>query len=151
MIDPQDIANELIAAEREHKAIGQFSDNYPDFDLETAYRAQRAFVQSWLDAGDRFVGYKLGLTSRNKQQAMGVDAPLYGYGFWCNAWRGTRAGSSFRRHRARRGVLDRAPPHAGRGRPRHGDRTSGDEDTDYSRLDGLALAGGDLFTAAAKM
>ena len=61
----------VIAAEREHKAIGQFSDNYPDFDLETAYRAQRAFVQSWLDAGDRFVGYKLGLTSRIKQQAMG--------------------------------------------------------------------------------
>src|SRR5258705_9673803 len=49
VIDPQDIADELIAAEREHKAIGQFSDNYPDFDLETAYRAQRAFVQSKLD------------------------------------------------------------------------------------------------------
>ena len=78
VIDPQDIANELIAAEREHKPIGQFSDDYPDFDLETAYRAQRAFVQSKLDAGERFVGYKLGLTSRNKQQAMGVDAPLYG-------------------------------------------------------------------------
>ena len=74
VIDPQDIANELIAAEREHKAIGQFSDSYPDLDLETAYRAQRAFVQSKLDAGERFVGYKLGLTSRNKQQAMGVDA-----------------------------------------------------------------------------
>ena len=45
MTDPQDSADELIAAEREHKAIGQFSDNYPDFDLDTAYRAQRAFVQ----------------------------------------------------------------------------------------------------------
>ena len=51
MTDPQDIADELIAAEREHEAIGQFSDNYPDFDLDTAYRAQRAFVQSKLDAG----------------------------------------------------------------------------------------------------
>ena len=40
MIDPQDIADELIAAEREHKAIGQFSDII-DYDLETAYRAQR--------------------------------------------------------------------------------------------------------------
>ena len=78
MIDPQDIANDLIVAERERKTIGQFSDSYPDLDLETAYRAQRAFVQSKLDAGERFVGYKLGLTSRNKQQAMGVDAPLYG-------------------------------------------------------------------------
>ncbi len=78
MLDPQDIADQLIVAEREHKAVGQFSDNDPDFDLDTAYRAQRAFVQSKLDAGERFVGYKLGLTSRNKQQAMGVDVPLYG-------------------------------------------------------------------------
>ncbi len=78
MIQPSDIADDLIAAERERKAISPFSDQHPDIDLETAYRAQRAFVQSKLDAGERLVGYKLGLTSRNKQQAMGVDAPLYG-------------------------------------------------------------------------
>lgn len=78
MIDPNTIADALIAAERDRRAIGQFSDSYPDLDVATAYRAQRAFVQSKLDAGQRFVGYKLGLTSRNKQQAMGVDAPLYG-------------------------------------------------------------------------
>jgi 2-oxo-3-hexenedioate decarboxylase len=35
-------------------------------------------VQSKYDAGERLVGYKLGLTSRNKQRAMGVDSPLYG-------------------------------------------------------------------------
>ena len=78
MIDAQAVANDLIAAEREHKTIPQFSDHHPDLDLATAYRAQRLFVQAKLDAGERFVGYKLGLTSRNKQQAMGVDAPLYG-------------------------------------------------------------------------
>ena len=38
MIDAADVAHELIAAEREHKAIGQFSDAHPDFDLATAYR-----------------------------------------------------------------------------------------------------------------
>jgi 2-oxo-3-hexenedioate decarboxylase len=76
--DPQDIADALIVAERERKSIGQFSDADPDFDLETAYRAQKAFVQSKLDAGEQLVGYKLGLTSRNKQVAMGVDAPLFG-------------------------------------------------------------------------
>ena len=78
VIDPQDIAGELIVAERERKAIGQFSEQDPDFDLATAYRAQQAFVQAKLDAGERLVGYKLGLTSRNKQVAMGVDSPLYG-------------------------------------------------------------------------
>jgi len=78
VIGPQDIAGDLIVAERERKAIGRFSDAQPDLDLDTAYRAQRAFVQSKIDAGERLVGYKLGLTSRNKQVAMGVDAPLYG-------------------------------------------------------------------------
>ena len=78
MISASEIANDLIAAERERKGIAQFSDNHPDIAVDTAYQAQRAFVQSKLDAGERFVGYKLGLTSRNKQQAMGLDAPLYG-------------------------------------------------------------------------
>ena len=87
MADPQNIAGQLIVAERERKEIGRFSDLYPDFDLDTAYRAQRAFVQSKIDGGQRLVGYKLGLTSRNKQVAMGVDAPLYGRvtsGMICN-------------------------------------------------------------------
>ena len=75
---PQEIADVLIAGERERTEVAQFSDTYPAIDLATAYAAQRAFVQSKLDAGERLVGYKLGLTSRNKQQAMGVDAPLYG-------------------------------------------------------------------------
>lgn len=75
---PQAIADILIAGERDRTAVAQFSVGHPDIDLATAYAAQRAFVQSKLDAGERLVGYKLGLTSRNKQRAMGVDAPLYG-------------------------------------------------------------------------
>ncbi|HEY5882505.1 MAG TPA: fumarylacetoacetate hydrolase family protein [Nakamurella sp.] len=74
----QELAGVLLAAERDRRDIAPFSDAEPDIDLATAYAAQRAFVQAKLDAGDRLVGYKLGLTSRNKQRAMGVDAPLYG-------------------------------------------------------------------------
>ena len=77
-IDAQGIADILITAERERKGIAQISDDHPDVDVATAYRAQQAFIQSKLDAGETFVGYKLGLTSRNKQRAMGLDAPLYG-------------------------------------------------------------------------
>ncbi len=73
-----EITEALIAAERDRTELAPFSDAYPDIDLATAYAAQRAFVRSKLAAGDRLVGYKLGLTSRNKQRAMGVDAPLYG-------------------------------------------------------------------------
>jgi 2-oxo-3-hexenedioate decarboxylase len=77
-ITAQEIADTLIEAERERKGIAQFSDNHPDISVETAYEAQKAFIQSKLDAGEKFVGWKLGLTSRNKQKAMGLEAPLYG-------------------------------------------------------------------------
>ena len=74
----QEIADVLIDAERQRKGIAQFSDADPNIPVETAYAAQKAFVASKLDAGEAFVGWKLGLTSRNKQRAMGLDAPLYG-------------------------------------------------------------------------
>lgn len=78
MITAQEIADGLIAGERERREVAQWSDSNPDIDLATAYSAQKLFVQSKLDAGEQLIGYKLGLTSRNKQQAMGVDTPLYG-------------------------------------------------------------------------
>jgi 2-oxo-3-hexenedioate decarboxylase len=74
----QEIADVLIDAERSRKGIAQFSDTHPEIPVATAYEAQQAFVASKLDAGETFVGWKLGLTSRNKQRAMGLDAPLYG-------------------------------------------------------------------------
>ena len=35
-----------------------FVDAHPDFDLATAYEAQRLFVAAKLAAGERFVGWK---------------------------------------------------------------------------------------------
>jgi 2-oxo-3-hexenedioate decarboxylase len=78
MLEPSDIAAALLAAERAGKAIAPFTDEHPDLDASTAYRAQAAFAQAKLDAGERLLGYKLGLTSRAKQQAMGVETPLFG-------------------------------------------------------------------------
>jgi 2-keto-4-pentenoate hydratase len=75
MIDAQEIADILIAAERERRGIAQISDDHPDVDVATAYRAQQLFVQSKLDAGETFVGYKLGLTSEPMQRMLGVDSP----------------------------------------------------------------------------
>ncbi|MDV7241804.1 MULTISPECIES: 2-keto-4-pentenoate hydratase [Rhodococcus] len=47
-------------------------------DIATAYRVQDALVKCRRDRGERLVGGKLGLTSKAKQIAMGVDRPLYG-------------------------------------------------------------------------
>jgi 2-oxo-3-hexenedioate decarboxylase len=78
-MDPQSIADALIAAERERKAIAPFTDADPGLDAETGYQAQRLVVQHRLDRGERLIGAKLGLTSRAKQEAMGVHEPLYGW------------------------------------------------------------------------
>jgi 2-oxo-3-hexenedioate decarboxylase len=78
VIDAKDIAAALAAAQRENRALTPFTDDHPDLDLETAYRAQEAFVAGKLAAGERLVGAKLGLTSRVKQREMDVDEPLYG-------------------------------------------------------------------------
>jgi 2-oxo-3-hexenedioate decarboxylase len=78
MITPDDIAKQLIAAERERVPIAPFTDANPQLDIATAYLAQRAFVQGKVDAGEQVIGAKLGLTSKVKQQAMNVDAPLSG-------------------------------------------------------------------------
>lgn len=79
MIDAARIAQELAAAERERAARSPFTDEYPDLDEATAYDAQWAGIEAKLEAGDRLVGAKLGLTSRIKQQVMKVDSPLYGW------------------------------------------------------------------------
>ncbi|QUQ72432.1 2-keto-4-pentenoate hydratase [Kutzneria sp. CA-103260] len=46
--------------------------------VETAYQVQNELVRLRLARGERLVGGKLGLTSKAKQRAMGVDKPLYG-------------------------------------------------------------------------
>lgn len=79
MMDAKEIASHLIEAEKVRTEIPQFTDVDPDLDVETAYAAQWEFVQSKLDAGEQLAGAKLGLTSRNKQEAMGLAEPLYGW------------------------------------------------------------------------
>lgn len=46
--------------------------------VETAYQVQSELVRLRIARGERLVGGKLGLTSKAKQRAMGVDKPLYG-------------------------------------------------------------------------
>lgn len=79
MITPKEVAADLVVAERERKQIAPFTDAHPDFDVQAGYAAQRHVVQTKVDAGDVIVGAKLGLTSRAKQDAMGVADPLYGW------------------------------------------------------------------------
>jgi len=78
-MDARSIADALIVAERERKPIAPFTDAVPGLDAQTGYRAQRLIVEHRLDGGEILIGAKLGLTSRAKQEAMGVHEPLYGW------------------------------------------------------------------------
>ncbi|MGH8929899.1 MAG: 2-keto-4-pentenoate hydratase [Egibacteraceae bacterium] len=79
MLDARAIADDLATAERERKPLAPFTDVHPDLDLATAYEAQWLAVRDRIERGERLIGAKLGLTSRAKQEAMGVAEPLYGW------------------------------------------------------------------------
>ncbi|MGD9527418.1 2-keto-4-pentenoate hydratase [Pseudonocardia sp.] len=78
-MDARAIADELLVARRERKAILPFTDANPFFSVETAYEVQRFGIEDRLAEGHRVVGAKLGLTSRVKREAMGIHEPLYGW------------------------------------------------------------------------
>lgn len=79
MTDIQALADVLHRAARDATEVDPWSDVDPNFDLQQAYRIQDEVVARRLAEGERIVGAKLGLTSRAKQQAMGVDQPLYAW------------------------------------------------------------------------
>jgi 2-oxo-3-hexenedioate decarboxylase len=79
MCDCNAVAATLLAAEREVRAIPPITESEPELDVDRAYLVQRIVIEAHLDAGEHIVGAKLGLTSRAKQQAMGVSEPLYGW------------------------------------------------------------------------
>jgi 2-oxo-3-hexenedioate decarboxylase len=79
MPDPHALASTLREAVTSRTAIERLTAAAPDLDEETAYAAQWRGVRLLADAGETVVGAKLGLTSRAKQQTMGVDVPIYGW------------------------------------------------------------------------
>ena len=52
------------------------TDTWPDLDVDTAYAIQDEALRLRRARGETVVGLKLGLTSRAKQQRMGIDSPL---------------------------------------------------------------------------
>jgi len=74
-MDARALADRLTAARTTRTAIPQLSDDVPGLDLDTGYAVQRLLR----DGRGPLVGWKLGVTSRAKQQQVGVDSPIYGF------------------------------------------------------------------------
>lgn len=68
-------AESLHQAERDRKQIGLLSLKHPEMTIDDAYAVQAAWVRRKRDEGHRIIGWKIGLTSKAMQQALGIDTP----------------------------------------------------------------------------
>lgn len=74
--DVESVAAELLACEDERRDRVKFTDEWPELDVATGYEIQDLTLAKRLERGEKLIGVKLGLTSRAKQQRMGVDTPF---------------------------------------------------------------------------
>ncbi len=70
------VATELLACEADRRDRVKFTDEWSELDLDTGYRIQDETLRRRLARGEAVTGVKLGLTSKAKQERMGVDTPL---------------------------------------------------------------------------
>ena len=59
----------------------RLSDLHPEMDAEDAYEVQHQVASTKQAAGERVRGYKIGLTSKAMQMAVGINEPDYGHIF----------------------------------------------------------------------
>lgn len=72
------IANEIYHHQKSAVEIDKISTRYPSITINDAYKIQKTNMKKELQDGDKFVGWKMGLTSFAKQQSVGVKQPIYG-------------------------------------------------------------------------
>lgn len=68
-------AADLLAAEATRRQIGLLSLRHPDITLEEAYAIQATQTARKLAEGRKIIGWKIGLTSRVMQEALGIETP----------------------------------------------------------------------------
>ncbi|WP_294221703.1 2-oxo-hept-4-ene-1,7-dioate hydratase [uncultured Shimia sp.] len=68
-------AADLLRAEKAGHQIDLLSKRHPDMDMDDAYAIQNAISQAKLAAGQKAVGWKIGLTSKAMQYALNIDIP----------------------------------------------------------------------------
>jgi 2-oxo-3-hexenedioate decarboxylase len=74
--DVASVAAELLRCEEERVERPAFTKEWPELDLDVGYEIQDRNLEARIARGETLVGVKLGLTSRAKQQRMGVHVPL---------------------------------------------------------------------------
>ncbi len=72
-------AGYLQAAVDNRREVQGIEAQIGSLSIDDAYAIQAALIENRLAAGDSLAGAKLGLTSKAKQEQMGVDEPAYGW------------------------------------------------------------------------
>lgn len=75
--DVRELTEILTKADKQNQPIPIISDRYPEFDIETAYKVQKVYVQKRL-LNDKIAGFKAGLTSEEIQRKFGVEFSVAG-------------------------------------------------------------------------
>lgn len=74
----QQLARELHDARLERRSVAPLTQSHPGLDLDAAYLIQHAGQALRERAGERVIGYKMGLTSKAKREQMNLLSPVYG-------------------------------------------------------------------------
>ncbi|MEI3605987.1 fumarylacetoacetate hydrolase family protein [Pseudogracilibacillus sp. SE30717A] len=76
----KDIIEYLLYAERDVHEVIKITDEYPGLTIDQAYELQDGLLSRRIKENNtKKVGIKLGLTSKAKQEMMGVNDAIYGY------------------------------------------------------------------------
>lgn len=73
------LADRVLGAQRDARAIQKLTDDFPAMTLGDGYAVQLESLRRALAQGRRQAGWKAGLTSRAKMEQMGVRVPTVGF------------------------------------------------------------------------
>lgn len=74
-LEINDAAAELVNAEKTRIQMGLLSIRHPQMTMDDAYAIQAAFVAHRHAQGRKAIGWKIGLTSKAMQSALGISTP----------------------------------------------------------------------------
>ena len=73
------LGDELYQALYDRTVIEPLTNRHPELDVEHAYLIQQRMIARRVDAGERIIGKKIGVTSRAVMNMLGVYRPDFGY------------------------------------------------------------------------
>lgn len=73
------VGDELFDALRQQRTLAPLTERFDDISIEDAYHISRRMLERRLDAGERVVGKKIGVTSKPVQDMLGVFQPDFGF------------------------------------------------------------------------